>query len=225
MSNSPLVDFVQISPNKTVNRKHAIDTITIHCVVGQLSVETIGAMFAKPARRASSNYAVGADGRIGMYVEEKDRSWCSSNADNDHRAITIEVACDQTHPYAVNDLAYFALQDLLVDICKRNGIEKLLWRGDKSLVGQVEKQNMSVHRWFSAKECPGQWLYERHGEIAAAVNARLGGNEWSKAARDWAVDAGLIAGYGNGDYGWSDPVTREQLAVILKRYTDKYIKE
>jgi len=171
--NSPLVSYTKISPNKTSPRNHPIDTITIHCVVGQCSVETLGEIFAKESRKASSNYGIGFDGRIGMYVEEKDRSWCSSNAANDHRAITIEVASDTTHPYAVNAKAYAALIDLVTDICKRNGIKKLLWKGDKSLIGQVDKQNMTVHRWFANKSCPGEYLYSRHGEIAAEVNKRL----------------------------------------------------
>jgi hypothetical protein len=174
MSNSPLVSYTKISPNKTSPRNHKIDTITIHCVVGQASVESLGNVFAPTSRKASSNYGVGFDGRIGMYVEEKDRSWCSSSASNDHRAITIEVASDTTHPYAVTDKAYAALIELLVDICKRNGIKELKWKGDKSLIGQVDKQNMTVHRWFANKSCPGDYLYERHGAIAEAVNARLG---------------------------------------------------
>ena len=173
MSNSPLVSYTKISPNKTSPRNHKIDTITIHCVVGQLSVESLGAGFAKESRQASSNYGVGTDGRIGMYVEEKDRSWCSSNRSNDHRAITIEVASDSKYPYAVNDKAYAGLIDLLVDICQRNGIEKLLWKNDKSLIGQVDKQNMTLHRWFANTECPGEYLYSKHEQIAADVNARL----------------------------------------------------
>ena len=108
-----------------------------------------------------------------MYVEEKDRSWCSSNAANDHRAITIEVASDTKHPYKVNDVAYKALIELLVDICKRNNIKELKWKADKSLVGQVDKQNMTVHRWFANKSCPGDYLYNLHGEIAKTVNSRL----------------------------------------------------
>lgn len=176
MSNSPLVSYTKISPNKTSPRNHKIDTITIHCVVGQCSVETLGDIFASASRKASSNYGIGPDGRIGMYVEEKDRSWCSSNAKNDHRAITIEVASDVTEPYAVNDKAYAALLDLVTDICKRNGIKKLLWKGDKSLIGQVDKQNMTVHRWFANKSCPGTYLYNKHPEIAAEVNKRLGVN-------------------------------------------------
>lgn len=174
MSNSPLVSYTKISPNKTSPRNHTIDTITIHCVVGQCSVETLGNIFAPTSRQASSNYGVGVDGRIGMYCEEKDRSWCSSSSSNDNRAITIEVASDTTHPYAVNDKAYAALIELCADICKRNGIKELKWKADKSLIGQVDKQNMTVHRWFANKSCPGDYLYNRHGEIAKLVNERLG---------------------------------------------------
>ena len=177
MSNSPLVSYTKISPNKTSPRQHKIDTITIHCVVGQCSVETLGNVFASRSAQASSNYGVGVDGRIGMYVEEDDRSWCSSSASNDHRAITIEVASDTKPPYAVRDAAYKGLIELLVDICKRNDIKELKWKGDKSLIGQIDKQNMTVHKWFANKDCPGEYLYSRHGKIAAEVNARLGVNK------------------------------------------------
>lgn len=180
-TNSPLVSYTRISPNRTINRNHAIDTITIHCVVGQCSVETLGNIFAPESRQASCNYGIGADGRIGMYCEEKDRSWCSSNAANDHRAVTIEVASDTKHPYAVNDKAYAALIDLCTDICKRNGIKKLLWKADKSLIGQVDKQNMTVHRWFANKSCPGDYLYNRHSEIAELVNKRISTDEKADA--------------------------------------------
>lgn len=173
-TNSPLVSYTKISPNRTPNRNHAIDTITIHCVVGQCSVETLGQVFAPTSRQASSNYGIGADGRIGMYVEEKDRSWCSSSASNDHRAVTIEVASDTTHPYKVNDKAYAALIELVADICKRNGIKELKWKADKSLIGKVDQQNMTVHRWFANKSCPGDYLYNLHGDIAKKVNAKLG---------------------------------------------------
>lgn len=173
-TNSPLVSYTKISPNRTPNRNHAIDTITIHCVVGQCSVETLGNVFAPTSRQASSNYGIGADGRVGMYVEEKDRSWCSSSASNDNRAVTIEVASDTTHPYKVNDKAYAALIELVADICKRNGIKELKWKADKSLIGKVDQQNMTVHRWFANKSCPGDYLYNLHGDIAKKVNAKLG---------------------------------------------------
>ena len=175
MSNSPLVSYTKISPNRTSPRNHKIDTITIHCVVGQYDLETLGNIFSPPSAQASCNYGISYDGKVGMYVEEKDRSWCSSNRANDNRAITIEVASDTTHPYAVKKAAYDKLIDLLVDICKRNGIPKLLWKADKNLIGQVDKQNMTVHRWFENKECPGEYLYSRHGEIARLVNQRLAG--------------------------------------------------
>lgn len=176
MSNSTLVSYKKISPNKNSPRSHAIDTITIHCVVGQCSVEALGEVFASTSREASSNYGIGYDGKIGMYVEEKDRSWCSSNSANDNRAITIEVASDTTHPYAVNDKAYAALIDLVTDICKRNGIKKLVWSTDKNKrVNHLNGCNMTVHRDYANKSCPGDYLYNRHGDIAAKVNARLTG--------------------------------------------------
>lgn len=175
MSNSKLISCTMISPNKNSPRNHKIDTITIHCVVGQCSVETLGNIFAPTSRQASSNYGVGVDGRIGMYVEEKDRSWCSSNAANDNRAITIEVASDTTHPYAVNAKAYAALLDLVTDICRRNGIKKLVWSTNKNeRVNHLNGCNMTVHRDYANKSCPGDYLYERHGAIAAEVNKRLG---------------------------------------------------
>lgn len=175
MSNSPLVSYTKISPNKSSPRNHKIDTVTIHCVVGQCSVETLGNVFAPASRQASSNYGIGYDGRIGMYVEEKDRSWCSSNAANDNRAITIEVASDTKEPYAVNAKAYAALIDLLVDICKRNGIKELVWSTNKAArVNHKNGCNMTVHRDYANKSCPGTYLYERHAQIASEVNKRLG---------------------------------------------------
>ena len=175
MSNSPLVNYTKISPNKSSPRNHKIDTVTIHCVVGQCSVETLGNVFAPTSRQASSNYGIGYDGRIGMYVEEKDRSWCSSNAANDNRAITIEVASDTKEPYAVTDKAYAALIDLLVDICKRNGIKELVWSTNKAdRVNHKNGCNMTVHRDYANKSCPGTYLYERHAQIASEVNKRLG---------------------------------------------------
>lgn len=174
MSNSPLISYTRLSPNHSGRRNHVIDTISIHCMAGNASVETCGSLFADPSRKASSNYGIGSDGRIALYVDEANRSWCTSNAANDHRAITIEVANNGGAPdWPVSDKAYSALLDLLTDICRRNNIKELLWKGNKSLIGQVGKQNMTVHRWFAAKACPGDYLYNRHGEIAAEVNRRL----------------------------------------------------
>lgn len=176
MSNSSLVSYTKISPNKTSPRTHKIDTITIHCVVGQLTAEGICDCFKSTARGASCNYAIGTDGKIALCVEEKDRSWCSSNEYNDHRAITIECASDTKSPYAINDKVYKSLINLCADICKRNGIKELKWKGDKTLIGQVDKQNMTVHRWFANKACPGDYIYNRLGQIASEVNAKINSN-------------------------------------------------
>ncbi len=181
MSNSPLATYERISPNRTSPRNHVVDNYTIHCYVGQVTAEQ-GLNCTKFTKRnpisgASCNYLVGYDGSIGCGVPESDRSWCSSNRANDHRSITIEVACDPKPPYKITDAAMKALINLLADCCRRNGIKRLLWKGDKSLIGQVDKQNMTVHRWFAKKACPGDYLYGKHGYIAAEVNKLLDGDE------------------------------------------------
>lgn len=174
MSNSSLATYSKMSPNNSGTRTHTIDTVSVHCVVGQCAIETLGSLFAKSTYKASSNYGIGYDGKIGMFVPESKRSWCTSSASNDQRAITIEVASDTTSPYRVKDAAYNALIKLLADICRRNpGISMLRWQGKSSLIGQTAKQNMTVHRWFASKACPGDYLYNLHGQIAKEVNALL----------------------------------------------------
>ena len=174
MSNSSLISYTKLSPNHSGKRTKKIDTVTIHCMAGQLSVESCGALFAKSSRQASSNYGIGPDGRIALYVDEGNRSWCTSSNANDQRAVTIEVASDATHPYAVRDKAYDALLDLVTDICKRNGIKKLAWSTNKNTrVNHLNGCNMTVHRDYAAKACPGDYLYNLQDEIAAEVNRRL----------------------------------------------------
>lgn len=178
-TNSSLVSYTKLSPNHSGQRTHSIDRITPHCVVGQCSVETLGSIFYPTSRQASCQYGIAPDGRIGMYVEEKNRSWCSSSNANDQRAITIECASDTTEPYAMNSKVYDALIKLCVDICKRNGKKKLIWLGDKDKTlnynPKSDEMVITVHRWFANKSCPGNWLYARLGDLATKVTAQLGG--------------------------------------------------
>lgn len=176
MSNSSLVSHTRLSPNFTAGRVN-YTRITPHCVVGQLTVESIGSIFAPRSRKASSNYGIGKDGRIGQYVDEKNRSWCTSSAANDTRAITIECACDLKHPFAMNDNVYKSLINLCVDICKRHGKKKLLWLGSKakalSYTPKADEMILTAHRWFSVTACPGDWLYGREHDLATKVTAIL----------------------------------------------------
>ena len=179
-TNSSLVSYTNLSPNHSGQRTHSIDRITPHCVVGQLSAESICGCFTSPSREASCNYGIGKDGKIALCVEEKNRSWCSSSNTNDQRAVTIECASDKTHPYAMNDAVYQSLIRLCVDICKRNGKKKLLWLGDKNKTlnysPKSDEMVLTVHRWFANKSCPGDWLYSRLGDLASKVTAALGGS-------------------------------------------------
>lgn len=253
MSNSPLATVTQISPNRNSPRNHKIDRITIHCFVGQVTARRGCEVFQPASKKASCNYVVGYDGSIGLCVDEGDRSWCSSSPANDHRAVTIETASDNKHPYAVTEKAYAALLDLVTDICRRNGAKKLLWFGDKDktlvYTPQAGEMVMTVHRWFANKACPGDYLYGRHGEIAAEVTRRLDEEddemsyeqfkqymsqyrkelqdndcgEWSKEAREWAIQVGLFAGNGTTSDGkpnmmWQDQLSREQAAQLFYRF-------
>jgi hypothetical protein len=203
MSNSPLVSYTRISPNITVGRNNSVDTITPHCVVGQCSVETLGNIFANSSYDASSNYGIGYDGKVGMYCEEKDRSWCTSSSSNDNRAITIECASDAYHPYAFKDVVYNKLIELCVDICKRYNKNKLLWLGDKSKTLNYKPASnemlLTVHRWFENKSCPGDWMYARMGDLANKVTAQLSTQEPTKPA---------------------EPEVKKQLYRVRKNWTD-----
>ena len=178
-TNSSMVAYTKLSPNHSGQRTHSIDRITPHCVVGQCTAEGLGDWFYKSSTQASSNYGIDKDGRIGMYVEEKNRSWCSSSNANDQRAITIECASDTTEPYAFKDVVYNRLIELCVDICRRNGKKKLLWLGDKDKTlaynPASDEMVLTVHRWFANKSCPGNWMYARMGDLASKVTAALGG--------------------------------------------------
>ena len=180
MSNSKLVNYTKLSPNHSGTRTHSIDRITPHCVVGQCSVETLGNIFMDTNREASCNYGIGTDGRVLLCVEEGNRSWCSSSNSNDQRAVTIECASELKHPYAFNDKVYNKLVELCVDICKRNGKKKLLWINDKNKAlnysTKSDEMLLTVHRWFDSKSCPGDWLYNRLGNLAKSVTEKLGGS-------------------------------------------------
>ncbi len=310
--------ITKISPFRNRPRNHGIDTITIHCVVGQMSVESLCSHFQ--TANCSCNWAIGFDGRAAEIVPEGDRSWCSSSPENDHRAVTIECASDAFYPYAINANVWNTLTDLCADICQRNTIKRLLWQADKGLVGQINLQNMTAHRWFENKSCPGDYIYNRLGQIAKEVNQKLSGapagpfkpyqgqvnaddglncrtapvsgsvikafedgmvltitkedgnwgycgegwvcldyinkiasakdpvakeesimegkqfkklfdemrqqwrdndaNEYSKEARQWAADSGLIKGSTSGEFNgmWEDLMTREQLVTVLYRF-------
>lgn len=177
MSYSNLVSYTRISPNKTSPRDHKIDTITIHCMAGDLSIETCANVFAPSSRQASSNYGVDSNGRIGCYVDEDDRSWCSSNRANDMRAITIEVANNggADTGWHVSDTAMNSLIKLVADICKRNNISKLIWSDSKDdRINHRNGCNMTVHRDFKNKDCPGAYLMSKMSYIASEVNKLLG---------------------------------------------------
>lgn len=166
MSNSSMVSYTKLSPFYSTMSNKQIKKITIHHMAGNLSVETCGNVFQ--SRQASSNYGIGSDGRVGMYVEEHNRAWTSYSSNNDGQAVTIEVANDGGAPdWHVSDKALETLIDLCVDICQRNGIKELVYTGDTS-------GNLTRHNMFTATTCPGPYLQSKFPWIAEEVNKRLG---------------------------------------------------
>ena len=199
-TNSKMVVYTKLSPNHSGQRTHSIDRISPHCVVGQVSAESLGNTFAKSSKRASSNYGIDRDGRVGMYVEEKNRSWCTSSKANDQRAVTIECASDTYSPYRMNDAVYQTLIRLCVDICRRNGKKKLLWFGDKNKTlnysPRSDEMVITVHRWFANKSCPGDWLYSRLGDLAKRVTEELSEEE-DETEKDKGLQAKDLAAFSN----------------------------
>lgn len=223
MSNSPLVNYTKISPNSTNPRKSTIKKITIHHMAGNLSVESCGNVFAPTTRKGSSNYGIGSDGRVGMYVEEKNRAWTSGNADNDNQAVTIEVANDVIGgSWHVSDKALAKTIELCVDICKRNNIKELIFTGDAT-------GNLTMHRYFQATACPGEYLASKFPYIANEVNKRLKEDidmkfkdvpetHWAYKAIEELAEMGIINGYEDGTFKPDDAVTRAEVATMLDRY-------
>ena len=230
MSDSLLVNYTKLSPHCTSPRRGKITKLTIHHMAGELSVEQCGEVFSG-TRRASANYGIGSDGRVGQYVRECDRSWTSSSSSNDDAAVTIEVAnCANKDPWPVSELAFLKLIELCADICRRNGIERLDYTGDAS-------GNLTMHKWFAATECPGPYLEARFPEIAERVNSilegektlnyeqfkafadRRGAEEKSKPLAAWARgywEKATAAGIVDGTAPHAG-ITRAEVAVMLGR--------
>lgn len=221
MSNSKLVSVTKLSPCHSGLRTHTIDRITPHCVVGQLSAESICNCFTSPSREASCNYGIGKDGRVALIVEEKNRSWCSSSNANDQRAVTIECASGLEEPYTMNSKVYKSLVKLCVDICRRNNKTKLLWfNGKAKTLNYNPKSNemvLTVHRWFDNKSCPGNWLYSRLGKLAKTVTKKLQKNEKVKLQGN----AGLYK------YSFKDPIgnASTKLKTLKKGTTVQVIED
>lgn len=174
---SKLASVTKLSPNHSGKRNHAVDRITPHCFVGQVTVERGLEVFLPSSKQASCQYVIAKDGAVGCSVDEENRSWCTSSSSNDHRAITIECASDTVHPYTMNSSVYDKLIELCVDICQRYGKKKLIWIADKNQAlayePKADEMQITVHRWFANKACPGDWLFNRLGEVAKTVTNRL----------------------------------------------------
>lgn len=209
---SKLVTYTNLTNNCTAPRNHELDTLTPHVVVGQVTAQWVADYFMDPKLEASSNYGIGRDGDISLCVEEENRSWCTSSWENDHRAITVEIASDSTDPYAITDKAYAALIDLFTDICLRHGKTKVIWKPDKEYMLNYNpapnEMRITVHRWFANKSCPGPYLYDRLVYVAEEINRRLGDSTTTTASQ---VEQKLY----RVRKAWSDAETQKGAFIVL----------
>ena len=173
-----VTDYITTT-NYTDRGGQEIDRLTVHCVVGQLPALQVAKMFT-PQRKASANYIIGKDGEVVRNVPEQYRAWTSGTGNkkgsNDMRAITIEVASDTTKPYAFNNKVYSGLVELVTDICKRYN-KHLVWIPNKqqalNYVCKKDEMLITLHRWFQAVECPGDWFIEHIPNFVETVNKNI----------------------------------------------------
>ena len=233
-SNSLLAAYTRLSTFMSAPRSAAITKITPHHVGANATVEAIGQVFATPGRNASSNYGIGSDGRAGLYVEEKNRSWCSSSSANDNAAVTIEVANNSGAPlWTVSDAAWESLVELCVDICRRNpGIKQK--DGSPGLYCDgTPNASLTFHWYFAATGCAQPFIWDRRQQLCSEVNKRLAPpfpvsvpSQWAVEAANWAIKAGIVKGDGDPDgdglieYNWQVPVTFEQMVTLLYQYEE-----
>ena len=204
MSNSNLAKYIHVVGNYSGRQGNGVSRIIIHHMAGNLSLETLGNVME--SRQSSATYGIDVNGNIGRYVDEAYRPWTSSSWEADKCAVTIEVANNSGAPdWTVSDASMNALIELCADICKRNGIPRLNYTGDKS-------GNLHMHKWYAATACPGPYLGSKFPYIAAEVNKRLNGsattapsnpatpsNDLSKYTDHQLAEMVIAGKFGNGD--------------------------
>jgi len=179
---SPLSTYTRLSPNRSAPRNKKIRRLTPHCVAGNLSVQTTLGLAnfinSTGANRASTNYAIGSDGKIGLGVEETNRAWTSSNSANDNEAITFEIANNGGGPsWPMSDAALNAWLTLAVDIAQFYGFKKVAYHGSKDKLGTNDEMIITLHRWFANKACPGNYFVTRIPQMVKEINNRLAGGK------------------------------------------------
>lgn len=178
MKKSPLATLTIPSPCFQPGHYYPLKFITPHCTAFLCTAQELGELFLDRERNCSSNYGIGYDGEIALYVSEDARSFCSSSWANDNAAVTIECASAETAPYEMTEEVWRSLILLCTDICRRHGKKRLLWIEDRAAALRYAPREdeliLTIHRWFADdKDCPGDWLYARLGTLAETVTAAL----------------------------------------------------
>ena len=161
----PTVDGVKLFSSTRGTRKYPITKITIHHMAGVMSAASCYSVLEN--KKCSCDYMVDKDAKVWRGLDDKYASVCSSNSDNDHRAITIEVSNSKNgDPWPISDAVYNRLVQLVVELCKCYDIKQLNFTGDKN--GSV-----TLHKMFAATACPGPNLEQAIPKLVTEVNSKL----------------------------------------------------
>ncbi len=165
------------------------------------------------------------DGRVAtrQILPWKTEAWHTGGRANDTH-IGFEMCED-----GMNDKSYFLAVwreavELCAYLCKEFGLDPL---GDGVIISHKEAHE---RRLASNHGDPQHW-FDRFGktmddfrrDVAEEMEEKQMDNtpaEWAREAVEWAVEAGLINGDGEGNLQLHQPVTREQLMVFLHRFKD-----
>lgn len=172
MSQSSLVNVTKLTshigyPDGSHGRGGCkIEKIFVHHMAGILTAEQCGNVFK--TREASAHYGIDNKGRVGQYVKEEDTAWHCGSKYYNQRSIGIELSNDAgaSGNWHVSDKVISKCIDLIVDICRRNGISKINYTGDL-------KGNLCMHTWVASTACPGPYMKKKFKYIAEEVNKRL----------------------------------------------------
>lgn len=217
MGHSSLATYVNLSPNHSGKRSRKIDTLTPHYMAGNLSIETCASIFKPVSRQASSNYGIGSDGRIGVYVEEENRAWTSGSGANDHRAITFE--CANLSDGSLTDACWESLVKLCADICRRYGYSGAYYCGSADYNSLPDGYMLlTMHKWFQNTDCPGPWLSHQFARLAKEINEFLSSGDSPTVTPHNNTQGGKL----DVD-GWAGYNTILDMQHSLKTYEDGHV--
>lgn len=146
----------RIYNNKTVKT----DRIVLHHMAAVLTAKECGRLFQRKGYGASTHYGVGNDGKIALYVDEKNTAYANGDWEVNCKSVSIEISNSKTGgEWKVGSKALNSTIELVADIAIRNNLGKL-----------VKGKNLVWHSMYFATACPGDYLRSKMDYIVKEAN-------------------------------------------------------